>query len=100
MADISAWIGGTAMVASTASFVPQAIKIIKSRKTDDISAVMYTLTVSGFALWLGYGIVLGQWPIIATNAICLIFSAFILIMKLLAPREKAMVAKALTPSRD
>jgi MtN3 and saliva related transmembrane protein len=98
MADVSTWIGGAAMVASTASFIPQAVKIIKSRKTTDISAVMYTFTVSGFALWLAYGISLGQWPIIATNAICLVFSAFILLMKLLPPREKAKVADALTPN--
>ncbi len=93
------WIGGAAMIASTASFLPQAWKIIKSRKTTDISAGTYTLTVSGFALWLAYGIFLGQWPLIATNGICLIFSGFILMMKLLPPRKKAQIADALTPAK-
>jgi MtN3 and saliva related transmembrane protein len=93
------WVGGVAMIASTASFLPQAWKIIKSRKTADISVATYTLTVGGFALWLTYGILLKQWPLIATNGICLFFSGFILTMKLLPPRKKAQVADVLVSSK-
>jgi MtN3 and saliva related transmembrane protein len=90
-------IGSLAAIASTASFAPQAWKIIKSRKTGDISAGTYTLTVTGFSLWLAYGIILGQWPLIVTNGICLLFSSFILMMKLLPRRERNAVADALDP---
>ena len=58
-----------AAITSTASFAPQAWKIIKTRETKDISTGMYSLTVAGFALWLAYGVMLGQWPLIATNGI-------------------------------
>ncbi len=95
--DTATIIGSIAAVLSTASFTPQAWKIIKSRETHDISAGMYALTVTGFALWTAYGILLMQWPLIVTNSICLVLSAFILTMKLLPRREKNKVADILDP---
>lgn len=90
-------VGSLAALASTVSFTPQAWKIIRSRRARDISAVMYTLTVCGFALWTAYGVMLGQWPLIVPNAICLGLSGFILTMKLLPRRKRDAVADALTP---
>ncbi len=89
--------GWLATLCSTISFVPQAWKIIKTRETKDISRGMYMITVAGFACWTTYGVLLGQWPIIVTNSICLALSAFILVMKLLPQREKEAVAEALDP---
>jgi MtN3 and saliva related transmembrane protein len=91
-------IGGLAAVVSTASFAPQAWKIIRSRKTKDISTGMYLLTVVGFALWIGFGIGLGQWPLIAANSICLLLSGFILLMKLLPASKKDAVARTVDPT--
>ncbi len=90
-------VGSIAALASTLSFTPQAWKIIKSRDTASISAGMYMLTVTGFALWIAYGILLGQWPIIVPNALCLILAAFILTMKLLPRSKRNKVADALDP---
>jgi MtN3 and saliva related transmembrane protein len=95
--DIATVIGACATLASTVSFVPQAWKIIKSRRTHDISVGMYAVTVTGFALWTAYGVLLNQWPLIVTNSICLVLSAFILTMKLLPSRQKNAVADALDP---
>jgi MtN3 and saliva related transmembrane protein len=95
--ETSAIIGGLAAIASTTSFAPQAWKIIKTRRTKDISLGTYALTVGGFALWLAYGFLLGQWPLIANNGICLLLSSFILCMKLLPRSGKAVVADALDP---
>lgn len=92
-------VGSLAAVASTASFTPQAWKIIRSRQARDISSGMYTLTVCGFALWTAYGVMLGTWPLIVPNAICLVLSGFILTMKLLPRRKRDAVADALTPPR-
>lgn len=91
-------IGACAAVASTVSFVPQAWKIIKTRRTQDISTVMYAVTVGGFGMWTVYGILLAQWPLIFTNAVCLILSAFILAMKILPRRQKDAVADAIDPT--
>ncbi|MBC7952885.1 MAG: SemiSWEET transporter [Rhodospirillaceae bacterium] len=95
--DITTVIGTLAALASTASFAPQAWKIIKLRHTADISSAMYALTVTGFGLWLAYGVLLGQWPLIVTNAVCLLMSAFILVMSLLPQRKKDAVADTLDP---
>jgi len=90
-------VGFLAATASTISFSPQAWKIIRSRDTDGISAVAYAITVIGFALWLAYGVMLGRWPIILSNGICLVLSGFILIMTLLPQPEKEEVAESLDP---
>lgn len=95
--DTVSLVGGLATVASVTSFAPQAWKVIRTRDTKSISAAMYCLTVVGFSLWLTYGLLLGQWPLIVTNSVCLALSAFILMMKLLPARKKAAVAEALTP---
>jgi len=91
-------IGSIAAAASTISFAPQAWKVIKSRKTADISTGMYMLTVGAFCLWAIYGILLGQWPLIVTNTICLCFSGFILLMKLLPRHKRDEIADTLDPA--
>jgi MtN3 and saliva related transmembrane protein len=96
--DIVTVIGSLAALASMVSFTPQAWKIIKSRQTKDLSAVMYGVTCVGFALWTAYGILLMQWPIIVTNSVCLALAGFILTMKLLPRRTKNKVADALDPA--
>ena len=60
-----------------------------------IAALFSTIS---FALWLSYGLVLQQWPLIASNGICLVMSAFILGMKLLPRPAKEVVADRLDPS--
>jgi MtN3 and saliva related transmembrane protein len=90
-------IGGVAAAASTVSFMPQAVKIIRTRDTSSISAGMYVVTVFGFILWTSYGGLLGEWPIIASNGVCLLVSSFILAMKLLPRRKTEKVAEAMEP---
>jgi MtN3 and saliva related transmembrane protein len=94
MTDYATIVGGIAAVLSTVSFVPQATKIIRSRDTSGISTGMYLVTVAGFIFWTAYGAMQAAWPLIASNSICLILSAFILTMKLLPQREKEKVADA------
>ena len=98
--DLAVAFGWLATLCSTASFVPQAWKVIRTRETKDISAWMYAITVAGFACWTTYGAMLGQGPIIVTNSLCFALSGFILLMKLLPQREKEAVADALDPEAD
>jgi len=69
-------------VLSTTSFVPQGVKALRERDTGAISKRMYLVTVTGFAVWLLYGVLLGSLPIILANAACLARSATILAMKI------------------
>lgn len=96
--DATNLIGAAATLCSTASFVPQAWKVIRTRDTSAISKRMYVITVIGFSLWLSYGLLLGQWPLIVTNGICLLLSAFILVMKLLPRHRREAVAATLDPT--
>jgi MtN3 and saliva related transmembrane protein len=92
-------LGYLAALASMASFVPQAWKIIRSRQTKGISSGMYLLTVSAFGLWLVYGVLLKQWPLVVSNAVCFGLSAFILVMTLLPQARKDKVAATLKGKR-
>jgi len=95
--DIPVLVGWLATACSTASFVPQAWKVIRTRETEGISVWMYAITVTGFALWTAYGVLLGAWPLVATNSICALLSGFILTMKILPREEKDAVADTLDP---
>lgn len=96
--DLVTIIGYLAALCSTTSFAPQAWRIVRTRDTSAISLRMYVITVIGFALWLAYGLMKGEWPLILTNGICLALSAFILVMKLLPQPKKEAVAETLESS--
>ena len=96
--DAATLVGGLATLASATSFLPQAWKVIRTRDTGAISAGMYAVTVVGFTLWLTYGVLLWQWPLILTNGVCLVLSSFILMMALLPRRKRDQVADALDPA--
>lgn len=52
----------------------------------------------GFCLWLAFGLLKTEWPIIIPNGVCLFLSAFILLMKLLPRAKKDAVADAIDPT--
>lgn len=76
------WIGYVAAILTTLSFVPQAIKIIRSKDTRGISLGMYAVFTVGVAFWLAYGVVLGSWPMILSNIVTFALAMTILGLKL------------------
>lgn len=76
------WVGMAAALLTTAAFAPQAIKAWRSRSTKDISLAMFTLMVTGIALWLIYGILIEDVPLIMANAVTLILAGAILVAKI------------------
>lgn len=93
--DMIAILGFIAAACSVTSFVPQAIKIDRTRDTSSLSPPMYALTTLGFMLWTIYGFARGEWPLIITNSICFILAAFILCMTLWSKGTKNKVADAI-----
>jgi MtN3 and saliva related transmembrane protein len=79
---MSDWIGYVAAILTTSSFLAQAVKTIRSRRTKDISLGMYLLFCSGISLWLVYGFVIHATPVIVANIATLALSGTILVMKL------------------
>lgn len=74
--------GYIAAFCTTISFIPQIIKIIKEKNTRDISIGMYIIFTFGIFMWLIYGIMLNELPIIIANFFTLVFSCIILFLNL------------------
>lgn len=74
-------IGTAAALCSMASFTPQIVKIWRERDASSISLRMYVVTVTGFSLWIAYGVLTKSWPVMAANSVCLALSAVILGLK-------------------
>ena len=76
------YIGFIAAFLTTGSFLPQAIKTIKTKNTKSISLGMYLLFVIGAFLWLVYGLLIEDTAIIAANGVTTLLSGIILFFKL------------------
>jgi MtN3 and saliva related transmembrane protein len=74
--------GLLAAIGTTVAFIPQVIQLLKTRNTAGVSLVMYIIFTVGVTLWLTYGILLGDIPIIIANAITLALSLTILFLKI------------------
>ncbi len=82
--DVVEIIGMVAALLTTAAFVPQAAKVVRTRDTAAISLAMYALFTAGIALWGVYGVMTWQWSIIIANAITFVMAAIILSIKVRA----------------
>ena len=76
------FLGLAAAFCTTVAFVPQVVKTWTTRSTADISLSMFLVLVIGIVLWLTYGTLLGDVPLIVANAITLILAGIILVLKL------------------
>jgi MtN3 and saliva related transmembrane protein len=74
-------VGVVAALCSMTSFAPQIAKIWRDRDASEISLAMYLVTVTGFGLWSGYGVLIGSWPVTASNLVCLAMSGAVLALK-------------------
>ena len=96
--NLTSFVGSAATCASVFSFLPQAMKIAKTRDSSGISAKMYAITVAAFAMWTAYGILLPAYPLIIANGLCLLLSSFILGMKLASAGSKNRIAGQTDPA--
>lgn len=74
-------VGTVAALCSMTSFAPQIVKIWRDRDASEVSLTMYLVTVTGFCLWIGYGILIGSWPVTVSNVVCLLMSGAVLALK-------------------
>ncbi|MFT3817964.1 MAG: SemiSWEET transporter [Rubrivivax sp.] len=81
-------LGYVAAGLTTLSFVPQALLTLRTRNVAGISLGMYGAFTGGVALWLAYGVLIGQWPIIVANALTLALASVILILKIVVERGR------------
>ena len=74
-------LGFTAGTLTTLAFVPQVIKSWESKSTQDVSLGMFLLLCTGILLWLTYGFLINDTPLIVANGFSLLLAGSILIMK-------------------
>jgi MtN3 and saliva related transmembrane protein len=65
------WLGLVAGGLTTVAFVPQVVRIVRTRSAYDISWWLFGILALGSMLWLWYGIKLASLPLIATNVVTL-----------------------------
>lgn len=75
-------IGYLAASLTTVAFLPQVVRIWRTRSARDVSLPTFVLFTTGVALWLVYGLLLTAWPIIAANVVTLVLALLILALKL------------------
>jgi MtN3 and saliva related transmembrane protein len=75
-------IGYLAAGCTTIAFLPQAIKVYKTKHTKDISLLMFLLLNVGLVLWLTYGLMIESIHIILANAVTIVMSVYILAIKI------------------
>ncbi len=75
------FLGTAAALLTTASFLPQAIRVIRTDDTRAISFVMYLMFTAGVGLWFLYGLAIASMPVIAANAVTFVLAAVILTQK-------------------
>ncbi|MEX0646181.1 MAG: SemiSWEET transporter [Balneolaceae bacterium] len=80
--EYALYIGLIAGACTTGAFLPQVIKTWKSKSAKDLSLGMYVLFCMGIILWLTYGIMISDLPVILTNAATLTLAFSILYFKL------------------
>jgi MtN3 and saliva related transmembrane protein len=80
--DATSVTGALAAVCTTASYFPQLKKCWETGEAEDLSLGMFSVLALGVALWAVYGVMKGDWIIIAANSVSLACLAGILYFKL------------------
>lgn len=74
--------GYAAALCTTGAYIPQVIRVWRTRSTQDISLKMFLVLVAGLILWLVYGYWRGEIPLIAANGVTLVLASVILFFKI------------------
>lgn len=73
-------VGLIAGVLTSVSSIPQLIKIIKKKEVEDLSVGMVLVLTCGIGVWIYYGILRKDWPVILTNSFSLLANITLLIL--------------------
>ena len=82
LASIEEWVGIGAGVLTASSMLPQVIKVIREKKATQVSVVMLLVLIAGVGLWIWYGYLKTDWPIMLTNCFSLLVNLTMLGLRL------------------
>jgi MtN3 and saliva related transmembrane protein len=88
-------LGYLAALLTSLAFLPQVLRVWRTRSARDVSLGMYAVFLGGVLCWLAYGILLAAWPVIVANAVTLALASAVLVLKLRFDRLPAGA-----PARD
>jgi MtN3 and saliva related transmembrane protein len=80
--NLAELIGISAGLLTTVAFLPQSVKIWRSKSAKDVSLAMFVCFCAGIVLWVIYGFMLGALPVILANVVTLCIAATILVFKI------------------
>jgi MtN3 and saliva related transmembrane protein len=75
-------LGFLAGFCTTVAFIPKVTKTWRTKSSKDISLGMIAVYLAGIALWLIYGLALGDLPIILANLATFVLAGWVLFFKL------------------
>ena len=73
------YLGYFAGFCTTVSFIPQVLKVWKSKNVNGISLCMFIIFTTGVSCWLIYGMLLKNIPLIIANTLTLVLAIIVLI---------------------
>jgi MtN3 and saliva related transmembrane protein len=82
------WVGTCAALLTSLSYLPQVQKAWPHGSTSDLSLTMLVTLTTGLMLWIGYGVLRGDWVIIAANVVGAVLSAGVLAFKIRDMRSR------------
>lgn len=88
--DLLGYLAGTL---TTAALLPQVWRTFRTRDVSGISLRMYSIFTTGIAVWLAYGILLKETPMMVANSVSLVLACAVLAMKLRYRRDGGAPAK-------
>ncbi len=97
--DATQIIGLLAAIFTTAANIPQTYMIIREKSTKHVSSLTYGILLTGTALWLVYGIIKLDWPIIITNGISTVTSALILFLNFTSQKTINTIHETVIPEK-
>ncbi len=77
--DLLGYLAGTL---TTAALIPQVWRTFRTKDVSGISLRMYVVFTTGIAVWLAYGVLLGETPMMLANSVSLVLACAVLVMKL------------------
>lgn len=82
MPDLTEIVGAGAAIVGSSIMLPQVIRSLRTKSVRDVSPAMLGLYLLNSVLWLSYGLLLPNFPIIATNVIALLIVSVQWILKM------------------
>jgi MtN3 and saliva related transmembrane protein len=80
--SLGEWLGIIAGLLTTASFIPQVVRVYRLKSAREISLFFTIIFLVGVLIWIGYGIYFGHLPVILWNAVTAVFIFCLLLGKL------------------